>query len=315
MFPLEKQLKTARKYARQFKTDAASPAALDALVKLGGCYRALGRWGRALCAFRPGYRKCCAAKSAQGKAEFLMWESNLYYHMGRYHKAIATMKRALRLAPNRNTWVSGVSYYLANPYYALGRFGRYVALQHKALIMLDLLPARVQREQAPWIKCYQAKGLMAIGKHEKARRLLAFQTRVFRRQAHRFGLPLSLLLQGQAMTQCGEIEEGQASLEEALGMYRANGQEGYVVDCHAALSENAMAGGDCRAAREHANLAVRLARKGPRVGEGLADKRHLTCALRQRDRVKVALELQSELRAVKCARSLPPDGEICYTPS
>ena len=115
------------------------------------------------------------------------------------------------------------------------------------------------------------------------------QVELFRQVNPRYGLPWAQMVQGAIARELGDLPEAHSALEESLSRYKANLQEGYVVDVLTEQSKLAAARGDAPEAARLADEAVTEARRGPRECEGLADTRHLNFALAQAASAHLAL--------------------------
>lgn len=290
MTPLEKQLNVREEQFDALSSDEYSESANKCLVALGASYRALGMWDEALRIFDIGLSHSDGANDKEAAPRFLISKSCTYYHMGHYGRAIEFASQALGLPISASKRTEYVSYYLANPYLMLGDVEKCVTLQEEAIERTRALSDQQQRDFEPWILCRLEKGHDMLGHSHKANPKLVEQVERFRNLKQTYGIPFSLLILGRNLLHIGKLKEAKQTLEESLELYQKNGQEGFVVDAMAELSETALAMSKSEEAKLHVDRAIEEARMGPRKAEGLADKRHLNQALIQGAKVYLHLK-------------------------
>lgn len=281
MTTLEKQLEINKEKFKLLSPKEYSESTKRCIVRLGSSYRALGLWKDALRIFDIGYSLSQEANNEEGKSEFLIWKSNVYYHMGHYGRSIEFAAKAIGLGISDSTRVRYISYYLANPYLMLGDIERYISLQEKAIEISKKLSDKIDKEYIPWLLSYLAQGYDIVGDYAKANKIILEQVDKFRNLHQEYGLPLSLLILGKNLLHLNEFKKAKKALKESFEFYKKTKQEGFVVDILVELSKHSLNIDNLEEAKLYINRAIAEARKGPRETEGLADKRHLNQALIQ----------------------------------
>lgn len=251
---------------------------------LGATYRGLGRWNEALALFQRMRDECAAAGDLAGVNDFDTFISNLYYHMGHYDRAIGLIRvviaREREVSDECQAAATG-AYYLAKPLFITDKLEEHRAVVTGAIKAFRMRRPPATEQRLPWFLCELVDNYRETGRAAEAETIAAEQIAAFRITGQEAGIPYALMVHGFAAVAARRPELAEASLDEALGMYRALGREGFVCDCLVGLSRTALAKGDIVTARTHAGEALREARLGPRRTEGLADTVHLNRVLVQ----------------------------------
>jgi tetratricopeptide (TPR) repeat protein len=304
---LEEQLEKHGVNYREQKKEPSSDGFFDSARLFGGSLRALGKWSEALDVFADAFNKASCSQQTDREREFLVWISNVYYHSGRYSRAIEIAARALSKCQNNSEHISILRYYLALPVLRVGDVTRYNELISEALSLFD---KKVDPERWAWLQCDKSRALFLQGSREQAAQLVSRQVRTFRLpgHSHKFGLPGALLLNGKILMGM-DTDAAFVLLEEAQNLYAENNQEGFVVDCLRLLSKVRYLQERFDEAVSLAEIAIEECNKGPRKNEGLVDKFHLLQVLLWRvylllelgDKAKAAIDQQEAMKLLeKC---------------
>ena len=307
MTKLEEQLEKHGENYREQKKEPSTDGFFESASLFGGSLRALGKWAEALDVFAGAFNKASCSQQTDREREFLVWISNVYYHSGRYSRAIEIAARALSKCQNNSERISILRYYLALPVLRVGDVTRYDELISEALSLFD---PNVDPERWTWLQCDKGRALFLLGSREQAAQLVSRQVQTFRLpgHSHKFGLPRALLLSGEILIEM-DTDAACVLLEEAQNLYAENNQEGFVVECLRLLSKVRYLQERFDETMSFAEIAIEECNKGPRKNEGLADKFHLLQVLLWRvylllefgDKDKAAIDQQEAMKLLeKC---------------